>query len=212
MDHRRFLPGRCAGTGVTLHFSPAGPCAGQGRGDTSPGSGHGTLTSPRRPDRCWTCRRAIGQGNPSAQGPHSQCRREDQHPSLPPLPSAPAPAPGRPAHIEDEYERGDALQYLAAWDARRGCGMGRCESTTGIEPFGRLITQVLLWEPYRSAARLFSIVDNGSSHRGATAKKHRRQVDARIILRHTPVHASWLNQVEIDVSIVQRKVMTPMTL
>jgi hypothetical protein len=87
--------------------------------------------------------------------------------------------------------------------------MGRCEPTTGIEPFGQLVTQVLAQEPYRSAARLFWIVDNGSSHRGDTAKQRLQQVDSRIILLHTPVHASGLNQVEIYFSIVQRKVLTP---
>jgi hypothetical protein len=124
------------------------------------------------------------------------------HPSLP-------PAPGRAAYIENEYERDGALQYLAAWDVRRGYVMGRCEATTGIEPFGRLVKQVLAEEPYRSGERLFWIVDNGSSHRGAASQQRLRQVDSRIILVHTPVHASWLNQVEIYFSIIQRKVLTP---
>jgi hypothetical protein len=124
------------------------------------------------------------------------------HPALP-------PAPGRLARIEHEYERGGALQYLAAWDVRRGYVIGRCEPTTGIEPFGRLVRQALTEEPYRSAERLFWIVDNGSSHRGDTARRRLRQVDARILLVHTPVHASWLNQVEIYFSIIQRKVLSP---
>ena len=119
------------------------------------------------------------------------------------------PGPGRPVRIESEYERGGALQYLAAWDVRRGYVMGRCEATTGIEPFGRLVVQVLTQEPYRSAKRLFWIVDNGSSHRGEAARKRLTKVDPRIILVHTPVHASWLNQVEIYFSIIQRKVLTP---
>jgi hypothetical protein len=125
-----------------------------------------------------------------------------RHPSLPPV-------PGRPARIENEYERGGALQYLAAWDVRRGYVTGRCEPTTGIEPFGRLVNQVLSQEPYCSAERLFFIVDNGSSHRGEASKKRLREVDPRILLIHTPVHASWLNQVEIYFSIIQRKVLTP---
>src|SRR5256886_665756 len=124
------------------------------------------------------------------------------HPSLPPTAS-------RPASIENDLKRGGALQYLAAWDVRRGYVMGRCEATTGIEPFGRLVKQVLAEEPYRSGERLFWIVDNGSSHRGAASKQRLRQVDSRIILVHTPVHASWLNQVEISFSIIQRKVLTP---
>jgi DDE superfamily endonuclease len=119
------------------------------------------------------------------------------------------PALGRPAYIENEYKRGGALQYLAAWDVRRGYVMGRCEPKTGIASFGRLVKQVLAEEPYRSGERLFWIVDNGSSHRGEAAKKRLRQVDSRIILVHTPVHASWLNQVEIYFSIIQRKVLTP---
>jgi hypothetical protein len=55
------------------------------------------------------------------------------HPSLP-------PAPRRPAYIEHEYGRGGALQYLAAWDVRRGYVLGRCELTTGIEPFAQFIS------------------------------------------------------------------------
>lgn len=124
------------------------------------------------------------------------------HPSQP-------PAPGRPARIEHEYQRGGALQYLAAWDVRRGYVIGRCEATTGIAPFGRLVNQVLAEEPYRSGERLFWIVDNGSSHRGETAQQRLHQLDPRIILVHTPLHASWLNQVEIYFSIIQRKVLTP---
>ena len=125
-----------------------------------------------------------------------------RHPSLP-------PALGRPAYIENEYKRGGALQYLAAWDVCRGYVLGGCEPTTGIAPFGRLVNQVLKEEPYRSGERLFWIVDNGSSHRGEASKKRLRQVDSRIIVVHTPVHASWLNQVEIYFSIIQRKVLTP---
>ena len=72
-----------------------------------------------------------------------------------------------------------------------------------------MVTQILNQEPYCDAERLFLIVDNGSSHRGkrSVARLHRR--DKRIILVHTPVHASWLNQVEIYFSIIQRKVLTP---
>ncbi len=124
------------------------------------------------------------------------------HPSL-------NPAPGRPRRIEFEYERGGALQYLAAWDVRRGYIMGRCESTTGIDPFGSLVTQVMEQEPYRSAERVFWVVDNGSSHRGEASIKRLAKSYSTGVLVHTPVHASWLNQVEIYFSKIQRKVLTP---
>ncbi len=53
------------------------------------------------------------------------------------------------------------------------------------------------------------IVDNGSSHRGTRAVQRARTWDPRGQFVHTPCHASWLNQIEIYFSIVQRKVLTP---
>jgi hypothetical protein len=111
--------------------------------------------------------------------------------------------------VEAEYERHGALQYLAAWDVHRGLVLGRCEKKTGIKPFGLLVDQVLEQPPYAEATRLFFIVDNGSSHRGQASVARMRRRDQRITLVHTPIHASWLNQVEIYFSIIQRKVLTP---
>ncbi len=124
------------------------------------------------------------------------------HPTLP-------VAPGRPTYIEHEYERGGALQYLAAWDVRRGYVIGRWEPTTGIESFGRLVAQVMERLPYRTAKRVFGVVDNGSSHRGLAAAARLANAYPSLILVPTPTHASWLNQVEIYFSIIQRKVLTP---
>ena len=98
---------------------------------------------------------------------------------------------------------------MAAWDVRRGGTIGRGEATTGKAPFGRLVDQVMAQEPYRSAPRVFWIVDNGSSHRGAKAAAELAARHPNLILVHLPTHASWLNQVEIYFSIVQRKVLTP---
>ena len=86
---------------------------------------------------------------------------------------------------------------------------GRCERTTGIAPFGRLVKQVMTVPPYRDAQRVFWIVDNGSSHRGARAVDRLQRQYPNLVLVHGPIHASWLNQVEIYFSIVQRKVLTP---
>jgi hypothetical protein len=118
-------------------------------------------------------------------------------------------APGRSMRVEHEYKRGGALQYLAAWDVRHGQVFGRCEERTGINSFGRLVEQVMTIEPYRSANRVFWVVDNGSSHRGQAAIKRLRKAYRKAVMVHTPVHASWLNQVEIYFSIIQRKVLTP---
>jgi hypothetical protein len=125
-----------------------------------------------------------------------------RHPSLP-------AAPHRPPRTEFEYTRGGALQYLAAWDVHRARVFGRCEDKTGIEPFGRLIAQVMTTGPYSSARRVFWVVDNGSSHRGQTAARRLQAQWPTLRLIHLPVHASWLNQVEIYFSVIQRKFLTP---
>jgi hypothetical protein len=119
------------------------------------------------------------------------------------------PQPEQTRRIESEYDRNGALQYLAAWDVHRGIVLGRCEKKTGIKPFGLLVDQVLEQPTYQKASRLFFIVDNGSSHRGQASVQRMRLRDTRVILLHTPIHASWLNQVAIYFSIIQRKVLTP---
>lgn len=154
----------------------------------------------------------AGQWDGVALGPREYVLSADEktsiqarlriHPSLP-------PAAGRPMYVEHEYARGGAWAYLAAWDVRRAKVFGRCEATTGIAPFERLVAQVMTQEPYRSARRVFWIVDSGSSHRGERACARLRATWPRLVLVHTPVHASWLNQIEIYFSIVQRKVLTP---
>ena len=111
--------------------------------------------------------------------------------------------------VEHEYVRRGAWAYLAAWDVRRAKIYGRCERQTGIEPFGRLVHQIMRQEPYRSAHRVFWIMDNGSSHRGEACIKRLQERWPIIIPVHTPIHASWLNQIEIYFSIIQRKVLTP---
>ena len=120
-----------------------------------------------------------------------------------------APAPGRPIRYEFEYERGGTLAYLAAWDVHHANLFDQVEPTTGIEPFGRLVEQVMTAEPYASARTVYWIVDNGSSHAGKTSIKRMqdRWPTARLI--HLPVHASWLNQIELYFSILQRKALTP---
>jgi hypothetical protein len=124
------------------------------------------------------------------------------HPTLP-------PGKARAMRVEHDYERRGALACLAAWDVHRGQVAGRCEDTTGITPFARLVGQVMTTEPYASAGRVFWIVDNGSSHRGAASAERMATAWPNAQLIHLPAHASWLDQAEIYFSVVQRKVLTP---
>ncbi len=119
------------------------------------------------------------------------------------------PQPGVPMKVEHEYDRGGAWAYLAALDVHRAKLFGRCELQSGIAPFDRLVADVMTQPPYADARRVFWIVDNGSAHRGDRSVARLRQQHPRLVLVHGPVHASWLNQIEIYFSIVQRKVLTP---
>jgi transposase len=124
------------------------------------------------------------------------------HPTLP-------PGLARTMRVEHEYDRGGALAYLAAYDVHRALVIGLCCETTGIDPFTDLVEEVMTHEPYASARRVFWIVDNGSSHRGQAAIDRLGKRYPNAVMVHTPVHASWLNQVEIFFSVVQRKALTP---
>ena len=64
-------------------------------------------------------------------------------------------------------------------------------------------------EPYASAKREFWVVDNGSSHRGQASIDRLEAAWPNLRLIHLPIHASWLNQIEIVFSIIQRKVLNP---
>lgn len=128
--------------------------------------------------------------------------RVRRHSSLP-------PSPGENMRVEHEYKRGGSLAYLAALDIHRTQLFGRCEERSGIEPFDRLVEQVMERQPYRSARRVFWIMDNGSSHRGAKSVDRLQKKWKNMVPVHLPVHASWLNQIEIYFSVIQRKVLTP---
>jgi transposase len=122
-------------------------------------------------------------------------------------PTAPA-GPGKPVRIEHEYVRHGALALLAALDVHTGTVFAATPATTGIAPFTDLMGQVMSQPPYKDAPRVFVIVDNGSDHRGQAAVKRLQDAWPNTIMIHTPVHASWLNQIEIVFSIIQKKVIS----
>ena len=121
-----------------------------------------------------------------------------RHPGLP-------AGPGRTRRVEFEYRRGGTLAYFAAYDVHHAHVIGTIAPKTGIEPFTDLVHKVMTTEPYASARRVFWVVDNGSSHNGARSIERMEQAWPTATLVHLPVHASWLNQVEIYFSILQRK-------
>jgi len=119
------------------------------------------------------------------------------------------PGPGRTRRVEFEYIRGGTLAYFAAYDVHRANVLGTIAPKTGIVPFTQLVEHVMTTEPYASAKRVFWVVDNGSSHNGQASIERMKEAWPTTELVHLPIHASWLNQVEIYFSIVQRKAIKP---
>lgn len=119
------------------------------------------------------------------------------------------PGPAKPMRVEHEYERLGTCAYLAAWDVHRARLFGRVVSRATSESFDSLVADVMVTEPYHSATRVFWVVDNGTIHRGERAVRRLRDRWPTLVLVHLPVHASWLNQIEIYFSILKRKALCP---
>jgi len=120
-----------------------------------------------------------------------------------------APTPGRIRRVEFEYERGGTLAYMGAYDVHRARLFGSVAPKTGIVPFMELAERVMALEPYAGARRVYWLVDNGSSHRGQRSIDRMSAAWPNARLVHLPLHASWLNQIEIVFSVIQRKVIKP---
>ena len=128
--------------------------------------------------------------------------RSRRHPITP-------PASRQPMRVASEYSRHGTCAYLAAWDVHRAALFGRVLKRISIRAFDALVADVMNRAPYRTARRVFWVVDNGTIHRGQRAIGRLQARWPNLILVHLPVHASWLNQIEIYFSIVQRKALTP---
>jgi len=112
--------------------------------------------------------------------------------------------------VELEYERLGTVAYHAAGDVFRGKIFGRVAETTSMATFNQLLAQVMDQEPYQSNDRVFWVVDGGCAHHRSTFPTRLTGLYPNALAVLLPVHASWLNQIELYFSIVQRKVLTPL--
>lgn len=128
--------------------------------------------------------------------------RSRRHPTTP-------PAPGQVMRVEHEYRRHGTCVYQAAWDVHRARLFGQVVQRNTIETFDAFVARVMGTEPYASANRVFWVLDNGTVHRGQRSLTRLRKSWPTIRPVHLPVHASWLNQIEIYFSVLQRKALTP---
>ena len=177
---------------------------------------HRSWIFPRDPDFATKAARVLDlyarQCNGQPLGPDDYVISADEKSQLQALQRrhrGQAPGPSRTRRVEFEYRRGGTLAYFAAYDVHHARVLGQIAPKTGIEPFEKLVAHVMTTEPYGSARRVFWVVDNGSSHNGARSVERLHTAWPTATLIHLPIHASWLNQVEIYFSILQRKALNP---
>jgi hypothetical protein len=118
-------------------------------------------------------------------------------------PTRPAQPGGTPVQLEHEYQRKGALNLLAAFDIRSGDVIGICRRRKRQAEFIELL-EVIDRETPSSITLIHIVADNVRTHKGklvlAWLAKH-----PRFRFQFTPVHCSWMNQVEQWFSILQRK-------
>ena len=112
--------------------------------------------------------------------------------------------PGRLARQEFEYVRHGTASLIAALDVATGrveaVDVERNDSLHFIEFLAKIESSI---DP---GLAIHVVMDNGSSHRSKATKRWLSE-HPRFVVHHTPVHASWLNQVEAFFSILTRKVL-----
>jgi transposase len=139
--------------------------------------------------------------------PHERVLSLDEKTSLQPrtrtVPTRPAQPDGVPVHLEHEYQRKGALQLFAAFDTRSGHVLGILRRRKRQAEFIELLEKIDRETP-TTITLIHLVCDNLSVHKGKLVQawllKH-----PRFQMHFTPVHCSWMNQVEQWFSILQRK-------
>lgn len=116
------------------------------------------------------------------------------------------PAPGRPTRRDDEYERRGAACLAAAFDRHRGWRHIWAGARRTTSDFAGWLKE-LVDEQYPDAATIRLVVDNRNTHTPAAfyaafapAEAHR--LARKLEWHDTPKHGSWLNMVEIELSVL----------
>ena len=131
----------------------------------------------------------------------------DEKTSLQPRPRQHPTRPAQPQNIpnrhEHEYRRAGALNLFAAFDTRSGQIYGQCHERKRQQAFITFLEQ-LAREIDEHIRTIHLVCDNVSTHHGKEARQWFAN-HPRFVVHFTPVHCSWMNQVEQWFSILQRK-------
>ena len=140
-------------------------------------------------------------------GAHERVLCLDEKTSLQPRtrtsPTRPARPGGTPVHLEHEYQRKGALNLIAAFDTRSGAVIGICRRRKRQVEVIELLDRMDRGTP-SSVTLIHVVCDNVRTHHGKLVRAW-LATRPRFRFHFTPVHCSWMNQVEQWFSILQRK-------
>lgn len=127
-----------------------------------------------------------------------------------------ATMPGRPMHMSPRYKRGGALHLFAGLSVADGQCYGQCQPRKRFVDFQRFMVEVIIPAALqRGILTLHLILDNGSTHAPKRMETWLQEVvtandwPITIQVHWLPKNASWLDQIEIWFSILQRKLLQP---
>ena len=119
------------------------------------------------------------------------------------------PKPGEVARFDSHYRRGGTCHVLMAFEPLTGWRQARVTKRRRKREFAEEMCR-LAEEVYPRAERIRVVLDNLSTHTAAAfyesfPAERARHLARKIEFAYTPVHGSWLNMVEIELSVLVRQ-------
>jgi transposase len=123
---------------------------------------------------------------------------------------------GYPVHLSPRYERQGAIQLFAGLSVADGQVYSMCRNRRRFVDFQAFLLEVILPEALRRGMHTVALIlDNGSTHAPQQLEGWLKRVIAergwslQVEVHWLPVNASWLDQIEIWFSVLQRKLLQP---
>ena len=122
-----------------------------------------------------------------------------------------ASRPARPGHVakrDNEYRRCGTANIFGVVEPKAGRHFTCATPNRTAAAFARMVRRVI--EAYPKARTIHLVLDNLNTHREQALLDHFGPVEgarlwARLTVHYTPKHGSWLNQAEIELSLVSRQ-------
>jgi transposase len=122
-----------------------------------------------------------------------------------------APKPARPGHVtrrDYQYKRCGTANVFCGVEPKAGRHFPKPTATRSAAEFADYLVEIVA--PYPEARTIHLVMDNLNTHgRKSLVKRYGEKLGGllwnRFTVHYTPKHGSWLNQAEIEVSLLSRQ-------